>query len=487
MPLIIKRSIFLFSISLIGCSEIGKQVFGNGNCNLQDPACGFSEIYPLVSVSGSKLDPWEYEEGEELSGGKGMTSYDFTSRAYLQFASGLPLDKISDFTVGQSVFEVPWENSSSGQIDRRGLGPLFNANSCLACHVGNGIGKVPSGPTETMLTALVRLSNDPNYGGQFQPFSLSGVPAEGKVSVSYSQVQGVFKDGTPYTLRKPKIEFSNLNYGPLASDGEIYSLRNTSKVIGMGLLEAIPDETLLSLQDEYDSNFDGISGRVNSVPDIATGTNKIGRFGWKSNEPNLKQQGSRAFLEDIGVTSPLFPFKNCTSAQTACDSSPHGNLPELNPAKIDMMVKYMRLIAVPARRSPSSSETIAGKKIFFQAGCSSCHISKLLTGNISGAPEISGQIIRPYTDLLLHDMGEGLKDGRSDHLASGREWRTPPLWGIGLVSEVNGTLQLLHDGRAESFMEAVLWHGGEAERSKQYVLGLSSSQRDQLVRFLESL
>lgn len=483
----IKRSLLLFSVFLIGCSEFGKQIFGNENCNPQDLACGFSEIYPLVSVSGDQIGSWEYEEGEELSGGKDMTSYDFTSRAYLQFASGLPLDKISDFTVGQSVFEVPWENSSSGQIDRRGLGPLFNANSCLACHIGNGIGKVPSGPTETMFTALVRLSNDPNYGGQFQPFSIGGVPAEGKASVSYSQVNGVFKDGTSYTLRKPKVEFSNLNYGPLVSDGEIYSLRNTSKVIGMGLLEAIPDETILSLQDEYDYNLDGISGRVNLVPDIATGTNKIGRFGWKANEPNLKQQGSRAFLEDIGVTSPLFPFKNCTPGQTACDSSPHGTLPELNPTKIDMMVKYMRLIAVPARRSPSSSEIIAGKRIFFQAGCNSCHISKLVTGNISGAPEISEQTIRPYTDLLLHDMGEGLKDGRPDHLASGREWRTPPLWGIGLVSKVNDTLQLLHDGRAESFMEAVLWHGGEAERSKQYVLGLSSSQRDQLVKFLESL
>ncbi|PJZ76044.1 hypothetical protein CH365_16335 [Leptospira neocaledonica] len=471
----------------MGCSEFGKQVFGKGNCISQDLSCRFSEIYPLVSVAGGQDDSWEYEEGEELSGGKGMTSFDFTSRAYLQFAPGLPLDKISDFTVGQSVFEVPWENSSSGQIDRRGLGPLFNANSCLACHVGNGIGKVPSGPEETMFTALVRLSNDPNYGGQFQPFSLNGVPAEGIASVSYSQIEGVFQDGTSYTLRKPKVEFSNLNYGPLTSNGDVYSLRNTSKVIGMGLLEAISDETLLSLQDESDSNLDGISGRINLVPDLVSGTNKIGRFGWKANEPNLKQQGSRAFLEDIGITSPLFPFKNCTSVQTACDSSPHGTLPELNTTKIDMMVKYMRLIAVPARRSPSSSEVLMGKRIFFQAGCNSCHISKLSTGNIPGAPEISMQIIRPYTDLLLHDMGEGLKDGRPDHLASGREWRTPPLWGIGLVSKVNGTLQLLHDGRAETFMEAIIWHGGEAERSKQHILGLSSSQRNQLVKFLESL
>ncbi|TGL63762.1 thiol oxidoreductase [Leptospira sarikeiensis] len=474
----------------MGCSN---SFFGKGDCISVDPSCGFAELLPLLSNLPNSKNTWEYEEGEELSGGQGMTSYNFTSKAYLQFPAQLPLSKISDFTVGQSIFDVAWENSSTGQLDRRGLGPIFNANSCLACHVGNGIGRVPSGPTETMLTALVRLSGnsngspDTNYGGQFQPFSLSGVPAEGKASINYTQINGSFQDGTTFTLRKPSVEFSNLNYGPLDANGEIYSLRNTSKVIGMGLLEALSDTTILSLQDPSDSNSDGISGRINLVPDIESGTEKIGRFGWKANEPNLKQQGSRAFLEDIGVTSPLFTSKNCTSAQTACLSSVHGNLPELSQTKIDIMVKYMRLIAVPARRTASSPDVLAGKKIFFQAGCTSCHIPKLKTGTIAGSPEISEQTIRPYTDLLLHDMGEGLADGRPDHLASGKEWRTAPLWGIGLVSTVNGTLQLLHDGRAETFIEAVLWHGGEAEKSKQYVLKLSETDREYLIKFLESL
>lgn len=436
---------------------------------------------------------WEYEEGEEYSGGIGMTSFDFSTRAFLQFPPGLSLDKLSDFTVGQSVFEVPWENSATGQLDRRGLGPLFNANSCLACHVRNGVGKVPESETEAMLTALVRLSAnldgdpEPNYGGQLQPFSLSGVPVEGKATVQYSSVDGNWGDGAPYTLKKPNVVFSDLNYGELESEGTIYSLRNTSKMIGMGLLEAISNDAILANQDPNDRDGDGISGRANIVPHLKSGSNRTGRFGWKANEPDLTQQGSRAFLEDIGVTTSLFPLKNCGPTQTACSNTVHGTLPELNTTKIDVMVKYMRLIAVPARRSADSKEVLDGKKIFYQAGCIKCHLPKFITGTISGAPEISGQTIRPYTDLLLHDMGEGLADGRPDHVADGREWRTPPLWGIGLVSQVNGTLQLLHDGRARSYLEAVLWHGGEAEKSREYVKELSSSDRESLVKFLESL
>ncbi|WP_156781801.1 di-heme oxidoredictase family protein [Leptospira tipperaryensis] len=437
-------------------------------------------------------NPWDYEAGEEYQGGTGMTSFQSGSSAFRQFAPDSSLNVISEFTVGQAVFEVPWTPGFSASLpDRDGLGPFFHSNSCVSCHFANGRALEEDG--EPLTFSLVRLSSasdshspDPQYGGQFQPNSVSGVSKEGTVILTYQEIEGKFEDGSAYALRSPIFNFSNLAYGPLANDIKT-SLRVPQQVIGLGLLEAIPEKTILSFADPDDLDGDGISGRPNYIPNLDGSSTSLGRFGWKANNPSLIRQNSAAFLGDLGITSPLFPNENCMTGQTQCQSAANGGSPEVPQSKIEAITTYMKLVAVPARRKASNTSVLSGKEIFFKAGCKNCHIPKMLTGPDAGFSGISNQTIRPYTDLLLHDMGEGLADQRPDEEASGREWRTPPLWGIGLFEEVNGHTRYLHDGRARDLTEAILWHGGEAEKSKNYVLKLDIRERTHLLNFLKSL
>lgn len=445
----------------------------------------------LASAGLSFPGGWEYEAGEEYQGGSDMTSFHFGNTAFRQFAQNAPLNSISEFTVGQAVFEVPWTPGFSASLpDRDGLGPLFHANSCLACHAGNGRALEDDG--ENLTVSLVRLSvgtdshsPEPKYGGQFQPNGVGGVAKEGDVVLTYQEIAGRFDDGSEYSLRSPNLNFSNLGYGAMASDVRT-SVRVPQQVIGLGLLEAVPETTVLSLADPEDRDGNGISGRPNYVTNLNGSGSSLGRFGWKANNPDLIRQNSAAFLGDLGITSPLFPSENCTGVQTQCQASANGGSPEVPQAKIDSITKYMRLVAVPARRKADNPSVLSGKEIFFKSGCVHCHVPKLVTGT-AAFPELSGQIIRPYTDLLLHDMGEGLADHRPDENATGREWRTPPLWGVGLMETVNGHTRYLHDGRARDLMEAVLWHGGEAEESKNRILKLDVRQRTHLLNFLKSL
>ncbi|WP_408611670.1 di-heme oxidoreductase family protein [Leptospira ainlahdjerensis] len=446
----------------------------------------------LVLSNLPSVNPWDYEVGEEYQGGNRMTSFQIGASAFRQFAPDSSLNVISEFTVGQAVFEVPWIPGFSATLpDRDGLGPFFHSNSCVSCHIGNGRALEEDG--EALTFSLIRLSSgpnshspDPQYGGQFQPNSVAGVSKEGTATLTYQEIEGKFADGSTYNLRFPIFNFSNLGYGAFPTDIKT-SLRVPQQVIGLGLLEAIPENTILSFADPDDLDGDGISGKPNYIQNQTGSGSSLGRFGWKANNPNLILQNSAAFLGDLGITSPLFPDENCLIGQTQCQAAVNGGAPEIPQSKIDAITNYMKLVAVPARRKASNSSVLFGKELFFKAGCKNCHIPKILTRSDADFPELSNQTIRPYTDLLLHDMGEGLADQRPDGEANGREWRTPPLWGIGLFEEVNGHTRYLHDGRARNLTEAILWHGGEAEKSKNYFLKLDIRERSHLLNFLKSL
>lgn len=409
---------------------------------------------------------------------------------YLNVFAGV--DVTSDLRDGRRLFNLHFLDKPVGEEPGGGLGPLFNRNACSTCHPRGGRGAAPEGPDEPLLTALVRLSvpgrsenggplPHPRYGGQLNTRGLRGVPAEARVEIAYETIAGRYSDGTVYELRRPIVSFAEPVYGTL--DDSLTSLRVGQPVYGLGLLEAVSSDTIEAWADPDDRDGDGISGRVNQVWSVARGKRVPGRFGWKANEPDLVQQTASAFLGDIGITTPFFPDHDCGEAQKACLAA---NSPdrELTAEKVVEVADYLRSIAPPSRREGGASE--AGQALFVGAGCGNCHRPGFGTV-ISEKPYLNGQRVDAYTDLLLHDMGEGLADGRPDFDASGREWRTPPLWGLGLVEAVHGRFALLHDGRARSIEEAILWHGGEAEAAREAFRAMSSVDRATLVDFLRSL
>ena len=435
------------------------------------------------------------EKGEEFSGGA-ATVFDESVNAFGNPAPNLLGDGDLLFITGNSFFNRNWVTSPASTEDLDGLGPLFNSRSCSGCHFKDGKGRPPA-PGEPLVSMLFRLSKpgksvhggpvaDPNYGLQLADRAILGVPREGTVNITYEEIPGKFADGQSYSLRKPHYEFTELGYGPLEED-VLFSPRVAPHMVGLGLLEAIDEATILGFEDPQDTNGDGISGRANSVWDAAANKVSIGRFGWKANQPNLRQQTAGAFVGDIGITSSLFPQENCSSNQTDCQNAFNEGKPELKESIFDKVTFYSSTLAVPKRRLWDDPVVLRGKQLFFESNCTGCHIPKVTTGNSGNIPEFYQQQIRPYTDLLLHDMGDALSDGRPDFEASGNEWRTPPLWGIGLIETVNGHTNFLHDGRARNLEEAVLWHGGEAENSKQAYLNLNKADREALIKFLESL
>ncbi|MCB9638138.1 MAG: c-type cytochrome [Myxococcales bacterium] len=440
------------------------------------------------------------EEGEELAGG-GTSVLEESRDAYSRSARNMSADLIGDFTLGNSFFNTNWTTAPASASARDGLGPTFNARSCSGCHFKDGRGRPPE-PGKLMTSMLVRLSvpgvdehggpkPDPNYGGQLNTASIQDVPAEGFATVEYEEIKGQFADGTPYTLRKPKIVIKDLAYGPLSKD-IMLSPRVAPPVYGLGLLEAIPEEAILAQADPDDKDGDGISGRPNWVWDVVHKKKSLGRFGWKANQPSLMQQNAGAFLGDIGITSPLFPSQNCPDSQKACLSAIQGgepapNDPELTQRRLDQVTFYTRALAVPMRRKLEDPQVLRGKALFAEAKCGSCHTPKWTTGEVSDASFLSKQTIWPYTDLLLHDMGKELADNRPDYEASGQEWRTPPLWGMGLTKIVNDHTMYMHDGRARDVQEAILWHGGEGTASRDAFVKMSKEDRDALVAFINSL
>ncbi|MGO4320707.1 di-heme oxidoredictase family protein [Pseudomonas sp. B21-010] len=446
------------------------------------------------------------EPGEARSGGA-ATVRKTDQNAFSLPSANLPPSRRVDFSVGNSFFRSPWVIAPSTTTARDGLGPLFNTNACQNCHIKDGRGHPPAPDATTAVSMLVRLSipdappyakvieqlgvvPEPVYGGQLQDMSVPGVAPEGKVRVDYTPVPVRFKDGTVVELRKPDLQITQLAYGPMHPDTR-FSARVAPPMIGLGLLEAIPDEAILANAEAQAREKNGIAGRPNQVWDDAQQKTVLGRFGWKAGQPNLNQQNVHAFSGDMGLTTSLRPFDDCTQTQVDCKRAPSGNGPDGEPEVSDNILRlvlfYSRNLAVPARREVNSPQVLAGKNLFFQAGCQSCHTPKYTTAANAAEPELANQVIRPYTDLLLHDMGEGLADNRSEFKASGRDWRTPPLWGIGLTETVNGHTQFLHDGRARNLLEAVLWHGGEAQAAQRQVLAFNAEQRTALLAFLNSL
>lgn len=439
---------------------------------------------------------WEYlEEHEQLSGGEASVN-DASPLAFSMPISGLSNDDELLFAVGNSFFRQNWVTAPSSTTARDGLGPFFNARSCSGCHFQDGRGRPPEFAGELSTGLLIRLSvsgagphgeplPDPSYGGQLQDQAIANIPVEGSYSISYSEMQGQFADGTSYTLRKPTYQLNLTGYGGGA--GVMTSPRVANQMIGLGLLEALSEATILERADEMDSDGDGISGRPNIVWDQIAQTNALGRFGWKANQPNLLQQSAGAFLGDMGITTFLNPVENCTSAEFDCQNAQNGGSPEIEDDDLFKVELYSSSLAVPVRRNHNAENVLRGKEVFFKIGCENCHRSKMVTGTHPKLSAVSGQTIFPYTDLLLHDMGDDLSDGRPDFLATGNEWRTPPLWGIGLFQTVNGHTYYMHDGRARNLEEAILWHSGEASSSREQYKQLSAAQRQELIDFLNSL
>ena len=428
-------------------------------------------------------------------GGEG-TIFDNTGKAYSLPLRNLAIANSQDFFVGNSLFNKNWVSAPATATVRDGLGPFFNTTSCSACHFRDGRGRPPE-EGEELVGLLFRLSipgngehggplGDPIYGGQLSPKALTGLTSEGDVEITYETLSGTYLDGEAYSLQKPKYKILG-NYGEL-TNGYMISPRVAQGVYGLGLIEAISEADILRNEDKNDSDQDSISGKANYVWNIEKKQKELGRFGWKANQPSLKQQTAGAFLGDMGITTSMFPNENHNISEL--DTLPNGNHSDTEYELIDTDLKkvvlYIQTLAVPARRDFNLDNVKDGQNTFSKINCTKCHTPSFTTGSHEVA-ELSNQTIFPYSDFLLHDMGDDLADNRPDFLADGHEWRTPPLWGLGLQEKVNGHTRLLHDGRARNFEEAILWHGGEALNSKNEFTRLPKEERQNLISFLESL
>jgi CxxC motif-containing protein (DUF1111 family) len=452
-------------------------------------------------TAGLNAAPADDPLGEKVGGD--TTVYATGRNAFSFPAANLADEERTRFAIGNSFFKRNWVEAPASTKKRDGLGPHFIARSCGGCHTEDGRGAPPAAG-EQPVGLLLRLSvpgvgdhgavkPEPVYGDQFNNAAVQQVKPEGKVVIQYSEVRGKFADGTAYTLKKPGYGFRDLGYGPMAKD-VLVSPRVAPQIIGVGLLEAIPEAEILRNAAEQAAAKDDIEGVPNRVWDAPSGRMMLGRFGWKANVATIAHQTAGAFNGDIGITSGVFPNESCTAAQKDCLAAPRGGEgkgPEVDDKTFADVVFYQATLAPPARRTPGDAQVRKGEKLFRDAQCAICHRPSYVTGD-SPDPQFSSnalsrQHIHPYTDLLLHDMGEELADGRPDFAANGRQWKTPPLWGIGLIKDVNSHNRLMHDGRADGVMEAILWHGGEAEESRNRVLKMNKPEREALVKFVESL
>jgi CxxC motif-containing protein (DUF1111 family) len=419
---------------------------------------------------------------DEYAAGGATTLYEATSAAFSTPAPNLSASAFQKHMEGDVTFEATFVTAPAP--NNAGLGPIFNDVSCVNCHTLDGRGDKPS---------VFRLSIPgtdehggpnpaPGFGGQLQDKAVFGTLAEGNVTTTYIEEFYSYPDGTTYSLLRPIYTIDN-TYMPLPP-GTMLSVRAAPPVFGLGLLEAINSFDIIASADENDNNQDGISGKVNFVYDVVSGTNQVGRFGWKANQPHLDQQTAGAFSGDMGITTPLFPQESC-SGQVQDDGL--GDDPEVDAVFLDVTAFYTKTLAVPAPRNLDNPQVQKGKQLFFEIGCENCHRQKWTTGVLADIPEVSNQTIYPYTDMLLHDMGPDLADNRPDYLANGYEWKTRPLWGIGLTALANGHTRFLHDARARNLEEAILWHGGEAQKSTDAFKNLSATERANLIKFLEAL
>ena len=420
------------------------------------------------------------------------------NEAFLQPVPGLSYAQLRLFKEGEKEFKVPWVVFPllGGHW---GLGPTFIANACSVCHVQAGRGRTVD--NAVIVQQLLRVSvpgqgphgeplPHPHYGDQIQVFGVNvGLkenlkPGEADVYIDWMPSSVTLADGTSVELRRPQLRMENLRFGPLGEQ-TMSSLRNTQVIYGLGYLEAVPESTLKDIAALQKTQ--GLNGRLNYVRDDIHQKTVVGRFGWKANQPSIRQQTVAAFLGDMGVTSSLYIEENCPPVQTLCLAMPPGNRPELLDYNWDQMEFWQAALAPPSARNLELPQVKRGEQLFQQAGCAACHLPELRTGDYPLLPLIANTTFRAFTDLLLHDMGEDLADGRPDFLAGPRDWRTPPLWGIGLSAQVNGSTHLLHDGRARNVLEAILWHGGEAKAAKDAFSKMPADEREALIAFVNAL
>ncbi|KQT45295.1 thiol oxidoreductase [Aureimonas sp. Leaf454] len=452
------------------------------------------------------------EAFEAMQGGAGTSTKLVNRDAFSQISANQDFAGEDTFKLGNALFRKFWVSSPASTEASDGLGPLFNARSCQSCHLKDGRGHPPA-QGEPGVSMFLRLSvpastdeerealakrtllriPEPTYGGQLQNFGVPGVEPEGQMTIRYDETSVTLGDGTRVALRHPTYGVADLKYGPMAPDVRL-SPRVAPPMIGLGLVEAIAPEDILSRVDAGDADGDGISGRASRVRDPGTGETVLGRFGWKASAPSIKVQSAEAFSGDIGISTPLVTdgFGECSLAQRVCRDAPNGVQPGLGEVEapdpvLDLVTFYSQNLAVPARRNVGETKVLTGKKLFYGAGCAGCHTPKFVTSREALDKAQRFQLIWPYSDFLLHDMGEGLADGSTIGDAGPREWRTPPLWGIGLTKVVNGHTLFLHDGRARDLTEAILWHGGEGEASRNAYAAMDKADRDALHAFLESL
>lgn len=444
----------------------------------------------LFSCQDNTNNTVEDETNDLYSGGQTSVFYHF-SDAYEQPSHNMSDEGVTRHLDGDALFGGKFI-SAEGEVNP-GLGPLFNQNACERCHTNNGRSMQATNMND-LKGLLIRLSMPgegsngdaipvEGFGTQLQNKATFGVQKEADVDIVFTETQFSFPDGEKYSLRKPTYNLINA-YTTIPA-GTLTSPRIASAVIGLGLIEALSPSEILKYEDENDANKDGISGKANYSMNIRTNKLELGKFGWKATEPDLYQQSAKAFLGDMGLTSPFLP--NESFAGQIQDDKIKDD-PELTNEQVELAAFYVKSIAVPGRRNTDNSDVKAGKQLFKKVACNGCHISNSYKTSPNVQEEfLRNQTIFPYSDFLLHDMGPELADNRPDHKATGTEWRTAPLWGIGLSGIVNGHTSFLHDGRARNFVEAIMWHGGEAETSKQNFAKLSKNERNQLISYLLSL
>jgi len=479
---------------------------------LQAPRNGRTNYYgtTLLYIVGEGLVPWA--QGKDLgfdggiignvdqsldsyplptnawTGGKMTVHYQYSDEpehAFKQTPGNLAPASGVDFMLGRRLHHTDFgdgTHSESGnpvfaeQIGK--LGSKYIARSCVECHVNNGRA-LPPAIGELMTSSSVRVGIDsrgtphPVLGSVFQPKSTGGGASDGSATISsYRTITGEYGDGTPYTLRKPSYAFD----GAAPSH---FSVRLAPPIIGAGLIEAISESSVMALSDPDDSDGDGISGRPQIVTDPETGQWRLGRFGYKGSHAMVAHQVAGALNSDIGVTTPV--FRVLDDGTTTAESG-------ISDADLDLMTRYTALLGVQARRGLDDAQALHGETLFANAGCAKCHTPQFTTSSTHPMAEVRGQTISPYSDLLLHDMGPGLADNMGEGISAGSEWRTSPLWSLGHTAGVNETGEAyLHDGRAETLEEAILWHGGEADASRSAFCNMSATERAAIIAFLKSL
>ena len=476
--------------------------------------------YPLATLAACIFCTSVYgaylgilETGEDLPGGTATHHKKLDRNSFSHPSANLNFEQELEFKVGNAFFRRVWVSSPSSTQAADGLGPLFNSRSCQRCHIKDGRGHPPLENETTSESLLLRLSippqneqhrtlmesgrvnsiPEPVYGGQLQHLSVQGVRAEGKVNVTHNPYKINITESANIELPKPAYEITNLAYGPL-HDEVMVSPRVAPQMIGLGLLESVSANSFLAHADPDDLDKDGVSGKPNMVWSSENQRMMLGRFGHKASVATINEQNQGAFSGDIGLSTPLHPNPtgDCTDTQLDCFKVPDGSSPQYEKLEAhseitQLLLFYTRNLGVPARREHDSPDVLEGKKLFHDVGCAACHVPTYTTPEIADRPEHSNQKIWPYTDLLLHDMGDGLADNRPDGQANGREWRTAPLWGVGLTGIVNGHTRFLHDGRARTLEEAVLWHGGESAGSRAQYYSLTNPDKQKLLQFVNSL